>query len=257
MHRILVVAAFATALSAQTATKPEPAPPARVDQALRARVNEFYGYHITEQYRKAEALVSEESKDMFYAGNKPHYLSFEIKTIKYSDHFTKAYVQGVCEQHFQGLGFSGAPMKAPSISTWKVVDGKWFWYIDPEYLTKNPFGKIANAGMKAPVGAQAASPVIPTTIDFVLNKVKLDKNVVVLKPNETQQLTFTNTAPGTMTLVLTQTLPGIEVTVDQAVLKAGDKAVVTLKANENPHTGTMSFRVDPTGETLAWEVKRQ
>ena len=100
-------------------------------------------------------------------------------------------------------------------------------------------------------------PSIPTSFDFVLGQVKLDKTSVVLKPEETQQLTVTNSAPGAMTLTLAQTLPGIEVTIDKAVLKTGEKGVITLKANDNPHTGTMSFRIQPTGETLAWEVKRQ
>jgi hypothetical protein len=255
MHRIALLAMFATAVFAQKEPKAPPKPPARVDEALRARINEFYQYHVTEEYRKAEKLVAEDSQDFYYAHNKPHYLSFQITSIEYLDHFTKAKVRTMCEQYFHGIGFEGRPMKSPSTSTWKLVNGKWFWYLDPEELSRGPMGKMANGGLKA--GAGAVPPAIPTSIDFVLNKVKLDRTSIVLKPEETQQLTVTNTAPGTMTLVLTQTLPGIEVNVDNPVMKSGEKAVVTLKANENPHSGTMSFRVDPTGEVLAWEVKRQ
>ena len=256
MHRTALLAVFATALFAQNAAKPAPKPPARVDEALRARITEFYQYHVTEEYRKAEKLVAEDSQEFYYIHNKPHYLSFQIASIEYLDHFTKAKVSALCEQYFHGIGFEGRPIKAPSTSTWKLENGKWFWYVDPEELSRGPMGKIANAGSKS-TAATAVPASIPTSPDFVLNQVKLDKKSVVLKPEETQQLTITNNAPGEMKLSLTQTLPGIEVTIDKAVLKTGEQAIVTLKADDNPHTGTMSFRVDPTGEILAWEVKRQ
>jgi len=257
MHRIALFAVFAAALFAQNSTKPAPKPPAGVDEALRARITEFYHYHVTEEYRKAEKLVAEDSQDIYYTHNKPHYLNFEIANIDYSDDFTKANVRVTCEQYLHGPGFEGKPMKTPSTSTWKLVDGKLFWYASPEELARGPFGRMANPGSKATEGSASQMPAVPSSFDFVLNRVKLDKTSVVVMPNETQQLTVTNTAPGEMRLTLTQTLPGIEVTVDKAVLQSGEKAVVTLKMNDNPHTGTMSFRVDPTGETLAWKVTRQ
>src|SRR5438477_8693919 len=126
MHRIALFAVLAPALFAQNAAKPAPKPPAAVDQALRARITEFFHYHVTEEYRKAEKLVSEDSQDFFYAHNKPHYLNFEIVSIDYLDHFTKAKVAAMCEQYFHGLGFEGRPLKAPSTSTWKLENGKWF-----------------------------------------------------------------------------------------------------------------------------------
>src|SRR3954468_7432614 len=152
MHRIALFAVFATALFAQNAAKPAPKPPAAVDEALRARITEFFHYHITEEYRKAEKLVAEDSQDFFYVHNKPHYLSFEIKTIAYSDNFTKAKVSVLCEQFFNGIGFSGKPLKSPPTSTWKIEDGKWMWYVDQDELAKGPFGKMANAGSKAAAG---------------------------------------------------------------------------------------------------------
>src|SRR3954470_14312898 len=130
MHRIALLAVLATALFAQKVPKAPPKPPARVDEALRARITEFYQYHVNEDYRKAEKLVSEDSQDFFYAHNKPHYLSFRITTIEYLDNFTKAKVTAICEQYLHGLGFEGRPLMVPSTSTWKVVDGKWYWWVD-------------------------------------------------------------------------------------------------------------------------------
>ncbi len=64
--------------------------PPEVDAALRARISKFYQAHVDGKYRLAEPLVAEDTKDFFYQANKPHYLSFGITRIDYSDNFTKA-----------------------------------------------------------------------------------------------------------------------------------------------------------------------
>jgi hypothetical protein len=264
MHRIALLAAFAALSFAQTpADTPgkspaePPKPPAGVDEALRARITEFYQYHVTDEFRKAEKLVAEESQDIYYVASKPHYLGFEIKNITYSDNFTKAKVNVLCDQYFHGLGFEGKPVKAPSTSTWKVVDGKWFWYVDPDELAKGPFGKMANAGSKPGAGAPVEPPKIPTSFEFVLDKVKFEKPFLVLKPGETQTVKISSDSPGTVTLVLAQVLPGIETTIDKPSLKTGEKAVVTLKAGDNPNAGFIGFHVEPTGELVSIEIKRK
>lgn len=258
MLRLGLFAALAAVSFAQTETpKPAPKPPAAVDKALRARVNEFYGYHVTEDYRKAEKLVAEDSQDIYYIASKRKYLSFEIKSIEYLDNFKRAKVSVLAEQYFHGIGFEGKPLKAPSTSTWKIVSGKWFWYVDKEELTKGPFGPMANAGTKAQPGAQLPSTdKIPTTFDFALGQVKWEKESIVIKPDTTVQLTIANKSAGSISLSLAQVLPGIEVTIDKANLNKDDQAVVTLKAGENPHSGVISFRVIPTSEVIALQVKR-
>src|SRR5579862_8034538 len=86
----LVFLTVAAACQSQT-PKEAPLPPADVDRALRARVEEFFQYHVTGEFRKAEALVAEDTKDLFYNRNKPRYLKFvNIDHINYNDDFTKA-----------------------------------------------------------------------------------------------------------------------------------------------------------------------
>jgi hypothetical protein len=256
MLRFALLAALAAVSFAQTAPAPGPKPPAEVDQALRERIKEFYQYHVTEEYRKAEKLVAEDSQDMYYVASKPHYLSFEIKTIAYLDNFTRAKVTVLCEQILHDPIFSGKPMKLPSTSTWKLENGKWMWYVDEEELSKGPFGKMANAGSKPASNAPVTPTNIPTSLDYVLGKVKLDKTTMVIKPNTTQQLTITNEAPVSVGIVVAQRLPGYEITIDKANLNTGEKAVVTLKTDENPHAGELTFSVNPTGEILVLTVKR-
>jgi hypothetical protein len=257
MCRLAFLAAAAAVVFAQTAPEAQQ-PPAGVDEALRARVTEFYQYHVTEEYRKAEKLVAEESQDIYYVASKRKYLNFEIKSIQYFDNFTRAKVMTICEQYFHGIGFEGKPLKAPSTSTWKVVDGKWFWYVDKEELAKGPFGPMANAGTKAAPGVQLpGTDKIPTNFDFALGQVKWEKDSVVVKPNATQQVAILSKSMGSVSLVIARVLPGIEVTIDKANLNNGEKATVTFKSGENPHSGSIAFRLVPTGEIISIDVKRQ
>src|SRR4051812_10671921 len=89
-------------------------PPKDVDEALRARILAFFQYHVTGEYRKAEALVAEDTQDYFYDHNKPKYLSVEILRVDYSDNFTKAKAVVLCEQRLQGPGFGNQVFKVPT-----------------------------------------------------------------------------------------------------------------------------------------------
>src|SRR5437763_1984007 len=106
MLRTTLLALFAASLFAQ-ADDPFNRPPADVDRALRARIQEFYQFHIKGDFRHAEALVAEDTKDFFYSANKTKYLSAEISRIQYSDNFTKAKATILCEQYVMIPSFPG------------------------------------------------------------------------------------------------------------------------------------------------------
>ena len=90
MLRMTLAALVCTAALAQNASEIFNKPPEKVDEALRARITEFYQDHLAGKFREAESLVAEDTKDFFYNTNKPRYLGFSIQKIEYSDHFTKA-----------------------------------------------------------------------------------------------------------------------------------------------------------------------
>src|SRR5260221_234676 len=104
---------FAAGLFAQ-ADDPFNRPPADVDQALRARIQEFYQFQVKGDFRRAEALVAEDTKDFYYSANKTKYLSTEISRIQYSDNFTRAKATILCEQYVMIPGFSDKPIKVPT-----------------------------------------------------------------------------------------------------------------------------------------------
>src|ERR1039457_5201786 len=99
MFRFILLATFATVSFAQDAGDAFNKPPADVDKALRARIAELFDLHVKGEFRKAETLVAQDTKDLYYNSNKTKYLSFEIGRIQYSDNFTRAQASVLCEQY--------------------------------------------------------------------------------------------------------------------------------------------------------------
>jgi DNA-binding protein YbaB len=230
-------------------------PPADVDRALRARISEFYQDHVDGKFRQAEALVAEDTKDFYFAANKPKYLSFEIQRIDYSEGFTRAKATILCEQYVMMPGFTDKPLKVPTPSTWKLVDGQWYWYVDQDALRQSPFGKMTPGPM--PQGAAPHLPAIPNGKDmaFIFTQVKTDKPAVSLKTGAEEQVTLTNSAQGLVTLQLTGKLPGVDVKLDRMNLGAGEKAILTIHAGNDAKAGVLSVRVEQTNQVIPVQVK--
>jgi len=255
MHRVLWCAFFALSLSAQDPADLFHKPPAGVDQALRARVSEFFDLHVKGQFRHAEALVAEDSKDLFYNGNKPQYLSFEIGKITYNADFTHAQVIVNCEQRIAVPGFENRPMKLPTLSMWKLEDGKWCWYIDQSQLRRTPFGTMMAPERADSNGGGAAAPIgsVPTMEQFFA-MFKADKNAVDLQPGGSAQVVISNDSPGTMSVQLLGSLSGIETKFDRTNVKSGEKATLTLHAGPKAQSGTLEVRINPIGKLLPVQV---
>jgi hypothetical protein len=255
MLRILIPLLLAAVSFAQSASDVFNKPPADVDQALRARISEFYELHMKGQFRKAEELVAEDTKDFFYSANKPRYEGFEISRIEYSDNFTRAKATIICTQWVMMPGFADKPMKVPTPSTWKLVDGKWYWYVDPASVNRTPFGTMKPGAPSATGGG--AIPAIPTDIkdaDWVFKQVRVDRETVNLKAGDSGEVTITNGAPGPMNISLVGAVPGVETKLDHGDLKAGDKAVLTLHAGASAKPGTINIRVEQTGQLIPVQV---
>jgi len=255
MLRLILLAVFATGSFAQNAGDLFNKPPADVDQALRARITAFYDLHVKGEFRKAEALVAEDTKDFYYSSNKTQYISYEIGRIDYSDNFTRAKVTVLSEQYVMLPGFMGKPIKIPFPSTWKVVDGTWYWYVDPESLRMTPFGKMSPGPAPGTASATKSIPEIPTTVpDFIYKLVKADKESVTLRAGESGQVTITNSAPGVMNISLTGSVPSVEVKLDRTVLKAGENAVLTVRAGDHAQSGVLSIQVAQTNQVIPIQV---
>jgi hypothetical protein len=254
MIRLSLLALLAAAAFAQDASEAFNKPPARVDEALRERINQFYQYHVKQEFRKAETLVAADTKEYFYSHNKPGYLSCETGKIVYSDNFKRAKATVLCAQYVMMPGFTDKPVKVPFGSTWKVQNGKWYWYVDQEALRTTPFGKMT----PGPPGTAGGFPAaMPDNADFVMTLVKADKDSVSLKPGQSETVTIRNGAPGIMDIAVAGTIPGVEAKLDHANLKVGDQAVLTLQAGDGARSGLLNIKVEQTGQVIPIQVSVQ
>src|SRR5215469_10886402 len=90
-QKFAVLFAFAATAFAQQdrGTLFDKAPP-EVDRALRARIAEFYKYHVSGDTLSALDLVAKDTRQYFFDTAKPRFISFEIDHIKYDEGFTHA-----------------------------------------------------------------------------------------------------------------------------------------------------------------------
>lgn len=222
-------------------------PPAGVDEVLRARINQFFQFMVDAKYRQAESLVAEDSKDVYYNGQKPKYLSFELKDIEYSENFTRAKAATLCETIVNMVGFAGQPIKITAQSYWKLIDGQWFWYIDPAIAHRTPFGTMSPGSGPRPPGMPAT---IPTDPGFAMGKVKADKQALELEAGDSGAVTLTNSALGPMNITLSGRISGVDVKLDKVNLNAGDKAVLSVATHPGAESGTLSIQVEQTNEVI-------
>jgi hypothetical protein len=338
MHWVFSVLLCLAACFAQTKEAP-PQPPPDSDAALRARITEFFQYHVTGQFRKAEALVAEDSKDVFYNRNKPRYIKFlEIARIDYSENFTKALATVTVTSMEMIPGWTAGAPTIPVLSNWKLEDGQWYWYVPPDTVMRTPFGiipmatadaaKEKNPGMfpvppMAPAtqsaapspppqpldpadaaareaalekarkmglgpGSMVAPPAppapssggFPSDIDprqlaalegarklgmspagipgavppSALNKVKPDKLKVVLKPGESDTVTFKNSGADQRSLMMLGGVAGVEAKFNRVDLNGGEDAVLTFSASKDAKTGMLNIVVPQTGEMMVIQV---
>ena len=254
MHRFALLALFTVLAFAQPNDPFKPKPPADVDAALRARVQEFFDLHVQGQFRKAEELIAEDTKEFFYVHNKPKYLSCEFSRIDYTDNFTKANAIMVCEMYILMPGFADHPMKVPTPSAWKVEFGKWYWYVDQDALRNTPWGRMTPGATPAKGAAAPPSVANFPTADSLFRQIQLDKDSIRLKAGESAEVTISNGAPGLASLSLLSALPGIEAKFDKSTLSAGGKAVLTLRAVKEAKSGVLNVQVEQTGQLLPIQI---
>jgi len=235
--------------------------PPEVDDALRARIAKFYQAQVDGFPRRAEAIVAEDSKDFFYNMSKPKFLSFEIREIKYSENFTKAKAVIIVETYVMVPGFGNKPMKVPGQTLWKIENGQWCWYIDPDVLNTTPFGK-----MKAPEGATqtGSAPDLKSgpTPEALGDQVKADKVAVWLRATASgsDQVKIHNGMPGTVRLELRHAqVRGLEIKADRTEIPAGETAILSIQFRAGqglpPNTLPLEVTVEPINKVLRIMVR--
>jgi hypothetical protein len=260
LRATVLVAAAGIGLGAQELGDLLQKAPPELDTALRARISKFYQAHVDGKFREAYELVAEDSKDIFFAAEKPRYRSFNVLKIDYSDNFTKAKAVVACETEASMFG-NRFNVQMPVTSLWKLVDGQWYWYTLPpsdEVITPAGVmkpGPAPQTGHWKELGTRAPRiPALQTMVRADKSQVNLD-----LHRESSDTVRITNPLPGPVTLSLEyQAVPGLEVKLDREQLGANETAVVTFRSRlqgEVPSGDiTVYVRVMPTAQLIPIHV---
>jgi hypothetical protein len=247
----------------------EKAPPP-IDEALRARVTQFYQAYTSGKFREAYPLVAEDSQDAFFAAPKEAPKSCDIIRIQYSDNFTKADVVEACKSEWNYHGVK-TPTSFPLMSHWKVVDGQWFWFYIKPTSAPSPFSPLGFLSGIADSQAESAAKALPAmpanpleAARNILSKVRLDKTTVKLRGYETSkdELQVINEMPGQITLSIDPVaFPGLKITPGKTELQANEQTSIVFEyrlddatiecgdcAKRVKSTLTAQLHVQPTGQ---------
>jgi hypothetical protein len=263
MYRFLTLFLVALTLPAQTPAPKQALdkPPQDVDDALRARIKQFYDLHVAAKFRQAEQLISEESKDDFYVLSKPEIHGYKIGTIEYSDNFTKAKVVIIGAMPVLLPMAGGKIMDMPFASFWRIENGQWFWYYNKEAARHTPFGDIKSPPDSTGPKATALPEAPKITIAALQSALRIDRTRIDLSGDKPETLKVTNTLPGLASLsVVCPNKPlvetGIVATFDKTELKGNETAILTLTAGPKAKAGLVPLQIiiTPTNQTLNFTV---
>jgi hypothetical protein len=267
----LVPAAILLVPAAALAQIPSPAAPPEVEQALRARVAEFFQDFVDGKFRQAINLVAEDTQDEYFASTKAEIKEFKIDGVTFSSDFTKAdvtlTVKQVWKMKAEGL-VQDMVVDSPWSTTWKIENGKWAYshQIQPNgWVT--PMGP--SEGFHKPDGTVVPKKFDEATLaqeaQRILHQSGIDKNEVTLSPDKPSSatVTFHNGAPGSVSVSvggLPDTLPGLTAKFDKKDLNSGQDAILELsydpQASQHgpPASLTIAIEVAPFGQFAPIQV---
>jgi hypothetical protein len=261
MVRILLLTAAALFGQEETTSNKSlltSAPP-DVEKALRERVSAFYQCYVDGKFRQAEQFVSEDTKDLHYQQEKNKIRSHRILKIVFDDSFKKARVATIVGTTV-GLRGIRHDVEAPMSSTWRLEDGKWMYYFNPNEGVDTPVGRMrpgpmgennVNPNNRLPIGEAIKNP------GAIFRQMKVSKNSVLLKSYEdsTDAITIENNMPGPLSVDFSgESLPGLTWAFDRKELKQGEKAVLTFtyKAPDKRAKPTLTgaLRLEPFAQSI-------
>jgi hypothetical protein len=259
----LLVALTMSAQNSPDFPVPESAAPVDVSKALRERVNQFFQYHVGSVNRKAIDLVAEDTKDFYFSSGKIQFIDVKVTGAVFSKDMQRAAVTLDATRNWQVDKYVTVAT-TPVVTTWKLEDGKWVFYLDKQNLdlaatpmgtsAPPPTGKLAAQPLTNPDGTlnipkDFAEPArVAAQGQAILNQAGVDMDSVRLTSGKTssEQVTFHNGFNGQISLRLVGDphIPGLKITLDRVDLGASEDAHVNF--TYEPPEGATSGNVDYT-----------
>lgn len=261
---LLALQFVAAGLRAQTQTSPLPAP-ASAEEALRARVKQFYSLQLENKFRAAEACVCDDTKDYYYDLPKKAPRSFEISKIEFEKTQLEAKVITVMSGEIATI--SGAiPVSLPVPTQWKLENSQWclFVPVERQKVIQTPFGEIKAGAAQTNSGPGTASPPSfnPVRVEDVQNSVEANAETVVFEAAKAAaaEIELTNSLAGKVQIEPPKSLPpGLKIKIDRTRLDTKEKAKVRFEYTPPPGppapTYILRFEIEPTRQVIPIQVR--
>lgn len=210
--------------------------PPEAEEKLRARVIQFYSLYQQAKFRQAEALVAEESRDLYYAMQKAPIRSFQLEQITWDDDYKTATVLVACLSATPRTAAEG--IWVPVNSRWRLDNGEWYMVIKPR--TTTPFGPMK---FEDPRNIKPQPFQRPTVEMLQANAFEVAPKKLEFPANATESVTRRATIQNNMAGVLTvdvgdPKLPGLAVVLaDRNILP---KTAALLEITYNPSVAKLS-----------------
>ena len=234
--------------------------PDAVKESLAARVSAFYEFFQAGKFRDAEALVTGESRDVYYNITKIRIFGFDIKSMEFAEDFKFARVAVTCKMPVPMMGLKS--LDVPISSEWHWRNGDWFMHFgprrSPDGSIQTPFGPMkgaANTGAASSGGPFPPAGARPT-LDSLANMFRADRTQLRMSGSEPgeQSISIENRAAGPLDLKVRGSLPpGVRVVLPERIAAGGSgKVRFVYTPGEEPLQGrhTVELTVRPIEQVL-------
>jgi len=197
-------------------------------EALASRVTEVYELAKAGQWRKMEALMTEDSKDIFYGQSKNPINEFEVKRIEVEPDGKTG--KAVVDIKFAAGGFA-QPMVLPQPSRWVFENG--IWLLKLEKPVAHPLAAFTQGG--------AAGP--PSALRFDAREIEIERGA------HEYVFRFENT--GQQTLVVragADPCQCMDVSLDKDKYAPGESGKLRIKTAIDANMEPREFRVQVVAE---------
>jgi len=197
-------------------------------EALASRVTELYDLAKAGQWRKMEALMTEDSKDIFYGQSKNPINEFEVKRVEVDPDGKTGHV--VVEIKFVSGGLA-QPMVMPQKSRWVYENGAWL--VKLEKPVAHPLAAFTQGG--------AAGP--PSALRFSQREIEIERGAheYVLRFENTGQQTLAVSAGA-------DPCQCMDVSLDKEKYAPGESGELRIKTEIDATMEPREFRVQVVAE---------
>ncbi len=251
------------ATSAAWSQEPFQKAPPGVEEALRARVSEYYTYFQQSKFRQAEALVTEESKDAFYIMNKARHMGFSVRGVTFSDDVKSARVLVTLMMIMPMMG--SKPLPFPVSTQWKLVDGEWYAYIPtsrPGDVVPTPFGPKTLVEPDFTTRTPVETAPRPD-LKSVGRMYHIDRNALVFPASAAEPvqeaISIENRSRGELTVrPISREIKGLKIELTPESIQAGEEGLLTFTyepaIRQLRRNLRLQFVVEPIAQRFAIKV---